>query len=98
MPQAEVMLWARLRGKNLNGWKFRRQYSVGPYIVDFYCVESKLAIEIDGESHFVEGAEEYDRRRQVFIESIGIRFLRITNTDVYENLDGVLETIMQQLA
>ncbi len=97
MPQAEIMLWSKLRGRNAKGYKFRRQYSVGPYIVDFYCVELKLAIEIDGESHFVQGSEDHDLRRQQFIESAGIRFLRFTNTDVYENLEGVLETIMKQL-
>jgi very-short-patch-repair endonuclease len=97
MPQAEVMLWSKLRGKNVKGYKFRRQYSVGSYIVDFYCAELKLAIEIDGESHFIEGSEDRDRQRQEFIESAGIRFLRFTNTDVYERLDGVLETIVMRL-
>jgi very-short-patch-repair endonuclease len=97
MPQAEVMLWLKLRGKNVKGYKFRRQYSVGTYIVDFYCAELKLAIEIDGESHFIAGSEDHDRKRQKFIESAGICFLRFTNTDVYERLDGVLETIMARL-
>ncbi len=97
MPQAEVMLWSKLRGKNVKGYKFRRQYSVGTYIVDFYCAELKLAIEIDGESHFIAGSEDHDRKRQAFIESAGIRFLRFTNTDVYERLDGVLEAIMDRL-
>jgi len=97
MPPAEVILWSKLRGKNVKGYKFRRQYSVGTYIVDFYCAELKLAIEIDGESHFIEGSEDRDRQRQEFIESAGIRFLRFTNTDVYERLDGVLETIVVRL-
>ncbi len=97
MPQAEVMLWSKLRGKNVKGYKFRRQYSVGSFIVDFYCAELKLAIEIDGESHFIEGSEDRDRKRQEFIESAGIRFIRFTNTDVYERLDGVLEAIMARL-
>jgi len=97
MPPAEVILWSKLRGKNVKGYKFRRQYSVGTYIVDFYCAELKLAIEIDGESHFIEGSEDRDRRRQEFIESTCIRFLRFTNTDVYERLDGVLEAIMKKL-
>ena len=91
------MLWSKLRGKNVKGYKFRRQYSIGAYIVDFYCAEMKLAVELDGESHFIEGSEERDRKRQAFIESAGICFLRFTNTDVYERLDGVVETIMVQL-
>jgi very-short-patch-repair endonuclease len=97
MPPAEVLLWSHLRGKNLQRHKFRRQYSIGAYIVDFYCAELKLAIEIDGESHFTTGSEDRDRRRQEFIESFGIRFLRFTNRDVYERMDGVLEMIMHQL-
>ena len=97
MPQAEILLWSKLRGKNAKGYKFRRQYSVGMYIVDFYCAALKLAIEIDGESHFIDGSKERDRKRQEFIESTGIRFLRFTNTDIYERLDGVLEAIMAQL-
>jgi very-short-patch-repair endonuclease len=97
MLRAEVMVWSKLRGKNVKGYKFRRQYSVGTYIIDFYCAELKLAIEIDGESHFIAGSEDHDRKRQEFIESTGIRFLRFTNTDVYERLDGVLDVIMAQL-
>ena len=58
MPEAEVILWSRLKNKQLAETKFRRQYSVGKYVVDFYCAEKKLAIELDGESHFVEGAQE----------------------------------------
>jgi very-short-patch-repair endonuclease len=97
MPPAEVMLWSKLRGKNVKGYKFRRQYSVGTYIVDFFCAEIKLAIEIDGESHYLTGSEDRDRKRQAFIESAGICFLRFTNFDVYERLDGVLQTIMDRL-
>ena len=93
MPQAEVVLWTRLRGKQLFGKKFRRQYSVGPYSIDFYCPEVKLAIELDGDSHFTQEAKQYDAQRQQYIESFSIRFLRFTNQDVYENLDGVLEAI-----
>ena len=97
MPPAEVILWSKLRGKNIQGYKFRRQYSVGTYIVDFYCAELKLAIEIDGESHFTAGSKDRDRRRQEFIESAGIRLLRFTNRDVYERLEGVLAAIMERL-
>ncbi len=98
MPQAEIMLWSKLRGKNVNGYKFRRQYSVGPYIVDFYCPEMRLAVEIDGESHFIAGSKDHDRKRQEFIESAGIHVLRFTNTDIYERMEGVLETILSRLS
>ena len=92
-PTAETKIWSSLRRKNVFGYKFRRQYSVGPYVIDFYCPALKLAVEIDGDSHFIGDAVEDDKRRQAFIESFGIRFLRFTNRDIYDNLEGVLEAI-----
>lgn len=97
MTKAEFIIWQKLKGKQLEGYKFRSQYSIGNFVVDFYCTKLKLAIEIDGESHFVDGAQEYDQERQAFIESVGIRFLRFTNDEVYENLEGVLERITQEI-
>ena len=97
MPDAEVILWSRLQGRQLLGCKFRCQYSVGSFTIDFYSVEVKLGIELDGDSHFQPGAAEYDRKRQQFIESFGIRIVRVINTDVYENLDGVLEMIGREI-
>ena len=93
MPPSEVLLWSRLRSRQLLGMKFRREYSVGPYCIDFYCPEIRLAVELDGDSHFTDEAKRYDQDRQDWIESFGMRFLRFTNTDVYENLDGVLHVI-----
>ena len=80
------------------GYKFRRQYSVDQYIIDFYCPELKLAIEVDGESHFTRAAREYDRQRQDHIEAFGIRFLRITNIDILENIGGVLDEIANNIS
>ncbi len=97
MPQAEVILWSRLKGKGLRGYKFRRQYSVDKFVIDFYCPGLKLAIEIDGDSHFVEGVEISDRERQTIIESYGIHFLRFTNKEIYEKLDEVMEKIMEYI-
>ena len=94
-PKAEQLLWHHLKSKHLHDFKFRRQYSIGPFIVDFYCPELRLAIEIDGDSHFQEGAQEYDKRRQKYIEKFNIKFLRFNNIDVYQNMDGVLETICE---
>ena len=93
MPAAEAVVWSRLRRKQVCGCKFRRQYSVGSYVLDFYCPALKLAVEIDGDSHFAADANDYDQQRQAFIESFGIRFLRFTNKQVYGNLEGVLQTI-----
>jgi very-short-patch-repair endonuclease len=97
MPDAEVILWSRLQGRQLLGCKFRRQYSVGSFAIDFYSVEIKLGIELDGESHYLPGAREYDRKREQFIECFGIKLLRILNTEIYENLDGVLEMIANEV-
>jgi very-short-patch-repair endonuclease len=90
---AEGLLWSRLKGRQLLGYTFRRQHGIGVFIVDFYCPESKLAIEIDGATHWTEGEREYDRRKQEYIELYSIHFLRFTNSDVYKNLDGVLTVI-----
>jgi very-short-patch-repair endonuclease len=79
------------------GYKFRRQYSVDQYIIDFYCLELKLAIEVDGECHFTSLGREHDRSRQEYIETFGIRFLRVMNTDVLDNLHGVLDEIAARI-
>ncbi len=97
MPPAEVTLWQFLRNKQANGHKFRRQYSVDKYVLDFYCPSAKLAIEVDGDSHFSDTAIQSDKIRQKAIEEMGIRFLRFTNRDIYENLEGVFEEILKQL-
>jgi very-short-patch-repair endonuclease len=93
MPKAEVMLWMKLKGKQIDGLKFRRQYSVGPYVVDFYCPAAKLVVEIDGETHIGAGAEAQDAQRQRAIEALGLHVVRVWNTDIYQNIDGVLEHI-----
>ncbi len=97
MTEAEKQLWKRIRNRQLENCKFRRQYSVAAFAIDFYSPEIKLALEVDGDSHFVDGAVEYDAERQKFIESARIKFLRFTNEDVYHNLDGVLEVIVEEI-
>ncbi|PMB00936.1 hypothetical protein CEN49_04055 [Fischerella thermalis CCMEE 5273] len=97
ITKAEKILWEKVKDRQIEDCKFRRQYSVAEFVIDFYSPELKLAIEIDGDSHFQNGAAEYDKERQVFIESTGIRFIRFTNDDVYNNLSGVLEYIAQNI-
>ena len=97
MSEAEVILWSRLKGRQLLGCKFRRQYGVGSFVIDFFSVEVKLGIELDGDSHFQSGAPEYDLKRQQFIESFGIKIVRIVNTEIYDNLDGALEMIGSEI-
>jgi len=93
MPVAEVILWSKLKNKQILGERFLRQYSVDQYVLDFYCPKLKLAIEIDGDSHFIPGEEEQDKARQDYIEAFGIRFLRFTNDDIYKNIDGVCQVV-----
>ena len=94
IPIAEIILWSELQGRRLNGLKFRRQYGIGRYVVDFYCHKLKLVIEVDGSSHCTSKAEKYDKRRQEYIEKKGIKVVRCNNNDVYTNLDGVIEDIV----
>jgi very-short-patch-repair endonuclease len=93
MPVAEVILWSRLKGRQILGCKFRRQHSVGAYILDFYSPEIRFGIELDGDSHYEVGAKEYDERRTQFIDGFNIKIIRVLNTDIYDNLDGILEMI-----
>jgi len=94
MTLAEITLWRHLKNRSMEGLIFRRQFGLGPYIVDFYCPSLRLAIELDGDSHI--GREAYDQRRQKYIERHGIRFLRFLNTEVHEGPDGALETIRRE--
>ena len=94
---AEAVLWKHLRKQAL-GKKFRRQYSIGRYVVDFYCVQSRLAIELDGAPHYSLLRQEYEAQRTALLESHGVRILRFENRIVFENLEAVLETIREGLA
>lgn len=96
MPLAEKLLWEYLRSEQL-GHKFRRQYSVDRYILDFYCRELRLAIEIDGDSHFVGDAPMQDKIREGYLEDCGIQVIRFTNSDIYNNLDGVLVHLQETI-
>ncbi|WP_434353477.1 endonuclease domain-containing protein [Psychrobacter sp. HD31] len=88
----EQILWQYLKGKQL-GVKFRRQSGIDEYIVDFFSPEIKLAIEIDGESHFNDEAKQYDELRTEFINSLNIEVIRFTNKDVTQNIMGVCQAI-----
>lgn len=88
----EIILWSKIQKSQL-GFKFRRQHSIGGYIADFYCPKKKLIIEIDGSQHFEKNSLEYDENRTKFFESLGLRVLRFTNTEINTNIDGVLNKI-----
>ena len=90
----ERLLWGRLRAGRLAGFKFRRQFPIESYVVDFYCHPARLAIELDGDSH--NGRARYDADRTARLHSAGIRELRIGNDDVLEDLDAVAEMILAE--
>ena len=92
---AEEVLWEVLRNRQLEQLKFRRQHVIETFIMDFYCAEHKLAIEIDGSVHAEKNQKEYDAFRQKVIEELGVRVLRFTNDEVLNHLDIVLEKIME---
>ena len=87
---AERAIWRRLRGRQLGGAKFRRQHPVGPYIVDFFCEEHRLVVEIDGGQH----GPETDRQRTAYLETQGLTVLRFWNDDVLRSPDGVVQTLL----
>ena len=89
--EAEKILWQKLRNWQVEGFKFFRQYSIGKYIVDFYCSELRLVIELDGSQHYEENALEYDEIREEFMKSLDIKTIRFNNLDVFKNLDEVME-------
>ncbi len=91
--KAESLLWLQLRNSTLNNLKFKRQHSVGFYILDFYCAKYKLAVEVDGDSHFTEEGKVYDVVRGKFLEGLGIKTIRFTNEEVFNSLDFVLKEI-----
>lgn len=96
MTEAEKRLWSRLRGNRL-GCHFRRQHPVGPYIVDFACLERKLVIEVDGGQHNEPQGVARDRRRTEYLDRDGFHILRFWNNDVLARTDDVVETIWSHL-
>jgi len=88
---AEQRLWSHLRDRQLGGFKFRRQVTIGRYIADFACAECKLIVEADGGQH----SEAVDKQRTTTLETLGWRVLRFWNNDVLTNTRGVLETVLR---
>ena len=93
MTPAEATLWLALKNKQLEGRRFRRQFSVGNYILDFYCPSEKIAIELDGHHHFTDAGFQKDLIRDDYLEAQGIRVLRFENETVFQNLEGILEVV-----
>ncbi len=91
--EAERILWQEVRGKKIGNVRFHRQYSIGPYILDFFCPTFRLAIELDGSQHKDE--KEYDKERDLFLKDKGITTIRFWNEEVTKNLAEVLEKIIK---
>ncbi|MCG6875607.1 MAG: endonuclease domain-containing protein [Betaproteobacteria bacterium] len=93
LTPAESLLWHHLQRSKLQGRKFRRQHSVGPYVLDFYCPSERLAIELDGAAHDHELPGRRDVLRTTYLATTGVRVIRFENQDVVRNPEGVLESI-----
>jgi len=94
LTSQEFKLWFYLKGKNL-GVKFRRQHSIGPYIVDFYCKEKNLIIELDGSQHI--DAKEYDKERDLYLQTLNMKVLRFWNNEIDKNIEEVLMKIKEEI-
>ncbi len=94
---AESLLWSRLRNRQLEDRKFRRQHSIGGYVVDFYCAEERLIIEVDGSVHDTPEAKRYDAEREFDLCDLGLTLMRFRNEQVLETIDIVLQKITENL-
>ena len=94
MTPEEKILWSHLRNKSFD-IQFRKQVPFGPYILDFFCVTAKVAIELDGDQHYENDAKEYDAARDEYLREQGITILRFRNREVKTNLDGVMQVIWE---
>jgi very-short-patch-repair endonuclease len=97
MTNAEKLLWSKLKSRQLKGCQFNRQKPIGNYIVDFYSVNAKLVIEVDGGQHYTDKGKQDDNVRDNYMAQLGLRVLRFSDRDVLQNIDGVVETIMNHL-
>ena len=93
LTPAEATLWKYLKSRQLCGMLWRRQFSVGKYVLDFYCHEKRLCIELDGQMHFTVGGDRSDLERTEYLNSKGIRVIRFENCDIWHNIDAVIDEI-----
>jgi len=97
MTDAEKMLWLKLRRKQLKGYPFYRQKIIGKYIVDFYCPKANLVIELDGAQNYTETGKATDGIRDDALREMGLKVLRFSDRDIFENMGGVMEEIWSRL-
>ena len=97
MTDAEIILWSKIRMKQLNNCQFYRQKIIGNYIVDFFCPKYHLIIEVDGGQHYSDEMLNADRDRDETLRSMGLTVLRFTNVDIFKNIEGVVIRIIESL-
>lgn len=97
LTPTERLLWQQLRDRHLDGLKFRRQHPVGPFVLDFYCEDLRLAIEVDGGVHSTEEQARRDAERQAVLEKMGIRFIRIPAADIEANLEAAVAQLLNRI-
>ena len=93
MTPPEARLWVALRRKAVEGWRFRRQHPFGSYVLDFYCDRAKLAVEVDGQAHFLHGNPERDALRDEWVAAQGVRTLRLSASLIRDDLDAAVRMI-----
>jgi len=93
----EEVVWLQIRNRKLLGLKFKRQYSIDKYVVDFYCPEHKIALEIDGSIHLLDEIKEYDKKRQKHLETFGITFIRVQNVEIESNSEKAFTMIEDEI-
>lgn len=94
---AEKKLWGYLRNRKINGYRFRRQHPINEFVVDFFCFEAMLAIEVDGDVHEERYQKERDEERTVILNRLGIKVIRIKNQEIESNINLVIEAIKKEL-
>ena len=97
MTDAERLLWSKIKGRQVSGTRWYRQKPFGDFILDFYCHEAKLVIEVDGGQHFEEKGRLADKARDEKLGQMGFRVLRFGNNEVFQNIDGVLMAIQEEI-
>ena len=97
MTDAEIILWSKIRMKQLNNCQFYRQKIIGNYIVDFFCPKYHLIIEVDGGQHYSDEMLNADRDRDETLKSMRLTVLRFTNVDIFKNIEGVVTRIIESL-
>lgn len=95
---AEILFWSKIAGKQFLNLKFRKQHGIGPYVVDFYCPQKKLIIEIDGDSHASREGVESDIQRTKYLKSLAYQIVRYANRDVLNNIEGVFEDLSKKVS